>query len=349
MVQFIQRLQELGCQVKFWPDNLWFDPEYTPRLQAMGVEVFYGARWAGGFGRMMAERGGDFEAVLLSRPHIAGNYFDTIRKHSKARVVFYGHDLHFQRMLQQSQMTGDEAMAKDAEGMRELELGSWWRSDVVLYPSSDEAAQVRAIAPGVDARAVPPYSFAGFESGQQPEGRQGVLFVAGFAHPPNVDAALWLHNDVMPLVRAQVPGVQLSLVGSNPTDAVRALADAGTEVTGYVTDAELARRYRQARVAVVPLRFGAGIKSKVVEALQQGLPLVTTPVGAQGLEGVEKSAGVHEDPAALAAAIVALLRDDELWRKQSHAGADFAAARFSAAAMRESLATAFGLETGSTA
>jgi GT2 family glycosyltransferase/flagellar motility protein MotE (MotC chaperone) len=344
MVQFIQRLQELGCQVKFWPDNLWFDPEYTPRLQAMGVEVFYGARWSGGFGKMMAERGGDFEAVLLSRPHIAGNYFDAIRKHSKARVVFYGHDLHFQRMLQQSQMTGDEAMARDAEGMRELELGSWRRSDVVLYPSSDEAAQVRAIAPGVDARAVPPYSFAGFESGQQPDARQGVLFVAGFAHPPNVDAAIWLHDEVMPLVRAQVPGVQLSLVGSNPTEAVRALDGEGTEVTGYVTDAELARRYRQARVAVVPLRFGAGIKSKVVEALQQGLPLVTTPVGAQGLEGLGEAAEVHETPAALAAAIVALLRDDARWRERSRAGAAFAAARFSAEAMRESLATAFGLE-----
>ena len=343
MVQFIERLQELGCAVKFWPDNLHFDPVYAPRLQAMGVEVFHGAAWSNGFERLLAEQGAGFDAVLLSRPHVATGYFDAIRRHSRARVVFYGHDLHFRRMLQQAEMNADAGLRAEAEKMRVLEADAWRRSDVVLYPSAEEAADVRALAAGVDARAVPPYCFPGFEGASTPAGREGIVFVAGFAHPPNVDAALWLHAEVMPLVRAAVPGVRLRLVGSNPTEAVRALADDATEVTGFVSDAELAAHYRRARVAVVPLRFGAGIKSKVVEALQQGLPLVTTPVGAQGLHGLEKVASVHEDAAALAASLVALLRDDAQWLAHSRAGAAFAAERFSTETMRDSLAEAFGL------
>jgi GT2 family glycosyltransferase/glycosyltransferase involved in cell wall biosynthesis len=343
MVQFIERLQDHGCVVKFWPENLYFDPEYAPRLQAMGVEVFHGARWANGFGRLMAEQGADFDAVLLSRPHVADDFFEPIRRHSQARVVFYGHDLHFRRMLQQAEMNADAGLRAEAEKMRALETACWRRSDVVLYPSAEEAADVRALVPGVDARAVSPYCFRSFEEASMPDGREGILFVAGFAHPPNVDAARWLATEVMPLVREQIPGVRLRLVGSNPTAEVRSLADGGTEVTGFVSDSELLAHYRRARVAVVPLRFGAGIKSKVVEALQQGLPLVTTPVGAQGLDGLETVASVHDDAAAIAASLVALLRDDAHWLARSRAGAAFAAARFSTQAMGDALADAFQL------
>ena len=345
MVQFMQRLIELGCTVKFWPDNLWFDPVYTPQLQAMGVEVYHGSRWASGFSRMMAEQGAHIDAVLLSRPHIAPAYLDDIRRHSAARVVYYGHDLHFRRLLQEYELSGEAQTLQAARDAEAMEKKIWQASDVVLYPSADEVQALREILPATDARAVPAYSFADFEHAATPDKREGVLFVAGFAHPPNVDAAIWLHRDVMPLVHARRPDVRLYLVGSNPTDAVKSLADDRTEVTGYVSDARLLECYRSARVAVVPLRFGAGIKSKVVEALQQGLPLVTTPVGAQGLEGIEAVARVESDPAALAEAILALLTDDEQWRRQSRAGAGFVASRFSASAMREALAAAFGLQT----
>jgi len=345
MIQFMQRLQELGCIVKFWPDNLWYDPVYAPQLQAMGVEVVHGYRWSNGFPRFMADNGGQIDAVLLSRPHIAPAYIDDIRGNSKARIVYYGHDLHFRRMLQEhALLSGDDAALEAARDMERLERGVWRRADVVLYPSQDEVDVLRELEPDTDSRAVPAYSFTGFEMDSRPDKRSGILFVAGFAHPPNVDAAVWLHAEVMPLVWADRPDVVLSLVGSNPTEAVRHLAGERTRVTGYVTEAQLADAYRTARVAVVPLRFGAGIKSKVVEALQQGLPLVTTPVGAQGLQGLEEVARVCGDPGELAAAILALLGDDAAWIRQARDGAHFAASRFSVAAMRRAIASAFGLE-----
>ena len=105
--------------------------------------------------------------------------------------------------------------------------------------------------------------------------------------------------------------------------------------------------YARARVAVVPLRCGAGVKLKVVEALRHGLPLVTTPTGAQGLPGLGDILPVTDDPAAFAAATLRLLRDDGAWLGQSAAQSAYAEARFSRDALRESLLCgAFGRGAG---
>ena len=118
---------------------------------------------------------------------------------------------------------------------------------------------------------------------------------------------------------------------------MRGLADGVVEVTGSLDEQELARHYAEARVAVVPLRVGAGVKGKVVEALQQGLPLVTTPIGAEGLPDLQTVAAVAAEPESIADAIVALLENDRLWRARSGAGTAYVAQRFSRDALATSL------------
>lgn len=345
MFAFLQRLVEAGCVVKFWPDNLWYDVDYAPRLQAMGVEVYHGVRWVEGLPALLRESAGDFDAILLSRPDVTEKFIEDARAFKRARIVYYGHDLHFRRVRQEAEVLAQPTLLAHAVKLEAQERGIWRKADVVLYPSQDEADAVRELEPGVDARAILPYAFDRFETGLTPGDRSGILFVAGFAHPPNVDAAEWLVYEIMPRVWREIPGVRLSLVGANPTARVLEMAGDQVEVTGFVTDAELTERYGQARVAVVPLRFGAGVKSKVVEALQQGLPLVTTPVGAQGLAGVERVSDVLEQPDAIADAIVALLRDDARWQAHSQGGALYAQERFSRQAMADTLLDALGVAT----
>lgn len=344
MVGFIRRLIEAGCVVKFWPDNLYYDPDYTPALQQLGVEVLHGVRWIEGIGSALAQWEGDVDAVLISRPDVAAKALPDVRAHCRARVVYYGHDLHFRRMRQEAEVLGNPSLQRAAATMEQCERAVWQASDIVLYPSVDEAEAVRLLEPGVDARAVSPYAYDHFVHDALPAGRAGVLFVAGFAHPPNIDAARFLVDDVMPLLWEHDPELRLTLVGANPSAEVMEMRSARVEVTGYVTDEALADLYRSARVAVVPLRFGAGVKSKVVEAMQQGLPLVTTTVGAQGLPGVEGACAVADAVPALADAIAALCHDDERWLRASRAGAAYVEARFSREAMSQQLLGALGLD-----
>ncbi len=173
--------------------------------------------------------------------------------------------------------------------------------------------------------------------------RSGILFVAGFAHPPNEDAAIWFVEQVLPLIKRREPAVQLWLVGSNPTQKVQDLAaHPSVAVTGFVTDEQLAKHYTEARVAVAPLRYGAGVKGKVVEAMRFGVPIVTTPFGLQGMAELEDKLPVHSTPEPFAEAVVTLLTDDAAWRRQRRVQSEYVRRHFSISALRDFLLADIG-------
>jgi O-antigen biosynthesis protein len=323
---FLDHLLALGYIVKLWPENGARDETYTPPLQALGIECIYNA---GPFDKWLASEGGAIDLVLSSRPDVTLEALPALRRHTTAPILYYGHDLHADRLEREAEVKDDETLRRQATRMRMREMEVWRSVDLVLYPTEEEAQRVRALSPSVAARAVTAYAFDQFAADRDPPSREQVIFVAGFAHPPNEDAALWLTEKIWPLVRAQRPKARLAMIGSNPTAKVKALAAADIEVTGFVSDAELARRYSEAAVAVVPLRYGAGIKSKVVEALAEGVPLVTTTTGAQGLPNLDQNAAVTDAPEALAAAIVRLLEDPTAWLTASRTGSAFAKNLFS--------------------
>src|SRR5690606_38211268 len=162
---------------------------YGPALQARGVEVIYGERYLGGFKDYIREYGQELDAVMLSRPHIAPPYLATLRRLApKLRIVYYGHDLDFRRVLAEAEVTGRRELATQAQEMERDERALWRAVDQVLYPSQDEAEAVRALEPAARASAIVPYAFDRFVTDAVPAGRSDILFVAGFAHGPNVDA-----------------------------------------------------------------------------------------------------------------------------------------------------------------
>jgi glycosyltransferase involved in cell wall biosynthesis len=152
-----------------------------------------------------------------------------------------------------------------------------------------------------------------------------VAFVATMGWAPNVDAALWLAQDIWPTVVARVPQARLLLVGKDPAPAVLALANDTIEVTGTVDDV---RPYlAQARVVVAPLRAGGGTRLKIMEALDFGRPLVATSVGCEGMEDLIGRGVVVADAApALAGAIADLLLDPAHAAALGRAGHDAVAA-----------------------
>jgi O-antigen biosynthesis protein len=341
----IRALLSEGMVVKFWPHNLMYKPGYVEALQDRGVEVMHDPQHAS-FAAWIREHGAELDVVVLCRPDVAEACLPVVRAHSAARVLYYGVDLHFSRMRMQGTVLLDERLLHAADRMEEREREVWRDADAALYLSEEEAESVRAMAPCVAAHALVPYSFESFGTIRPAPVAPEILFVAGFAHPPNEDAACWFVANVLPLVRERVPGARLSIVGSNPTARVRGLDGEAVRVMANVSDDALSEYYLNARVAVVPLRCGAGVKLKVVEALRDGVPLVTTPVGAQGLPGVADVAYVCGDAASFAEAVCALLLHDALWRQRCAAQIAYARTRFSEAAFRQSLMQAMALPAG---
>lgn len=137
-----------------------------------------------------------------------------------------------------------------------------------------------------------------------------IVFTGAMDYPPNIDAAIHLATEILPRVQAQVPTARLAIVGRDPVARVRALEERpGITVTGFVDDV---RPYlERAAVFAAPIRFGAGIQNKILEALAMEVPVVTTPLGADGLrteEGAVPPVDVARDPEAAAERIVERLR-----------------------------------------
>jgi GT2 family glycosyltransferase/glycosyltransferase involved in cell wall biosynthesis len=342
----IDSLVDAGWVVKFWPQNRAYDPIYTTELERQGIEVL-DHRWPGDLNDWLRENGGELDHLLVSRPTVAVDVVPQIAHmvlNTNAKLSFYGHDVHFARVRHEAAVTRNPELLAEATRLERLERLIWRCFDLVLYPSEEEAAVVRAIFPTTLARSIVPFCYDTFPAHTKPIEGRSILFVAGFAHPPNVDAAVFLVNEILPQLEQDIGPVKLVLAGSNPTEAVQALAGPNVEVTGYVTDEALCQLYDTHRVSIVPLRFGAGVKGKVIESLSHGLPLVTTSIGAQGLPGLEEIVPVRDDVPGIVAALKLLLTDDAAWLAQSAGQMSFAQRFFSRAAMQRSVLSA--LEAG---
>ncbi len=341
VVHLLRLFVRMRMNVKFWPRNGWYDPKYGADLEQMGIEIYRGHEYRGGFSEWLRENGARVDYFFLNRPDVAIEYVREIRAISVAKVLYYGHDIHHLRLAEQAKVQKKDQvnLMREEARIREVEHKIWAAVDVIYYPSDLERGHVATWLrdQNIDkvVRTLPVFGFEEFPGSPCANlaSRRGVMFVAGFGHPPNVDAALWLVGSVMPKVWAQRPDVHLYLAGSNPPHELTVLDGHRVTVTGFVAESELAKLYTTVRVALAPLRFGAGMKGKVVEAMRYGVPVVTTPVGAQGLGDLAGVLRAADEPQDFAEAVLGALMDDAKWREVSAQEQAYAREHFSLEAM----------------
>jgi hypothetical protein len=159
--------------------------------------------------------------------------------------------------------------------------------------------------------------------------REHFISIGNFRHAPNWDAVLWLKNSIWPLIRQQLPKAQLHIYGAYTPPKASALHNAaqGFHIMNWAPDA--LEVMRNARVCLAPLRFGAGIKGKIADALLCGTPNVTTPIGSEGMHGALPWPGhIASNAQALADAAVQLYREQSVWQQAQDAGWTLLAARY---------------------
>lgn len=181
-----------------------------------------------------------------------------------------------------------------------------------------------------------------FFAARESSGRlHDLTFVGNMGYAPNVDAAVTLVEQVLPLVRATRPEASVLLAGARPAKAVQRLAGPHVEVSGWVDD--IRDGYARGRVMVAPLQIGAGQQNKVLEAMSMGVPVVTTQlvnsaIGAAPGEQIQ----VASTPEEFAARTLELLEDPQLHARIAAAGREFVGRRYSWAAVGRQLAGIFG-------
>lgn len=289
--QYIKLLIKKGFGVKFLGDNFLREEPYTTALTQLGVEVLYGSQMQNDIKEWIRENAADIHLVYLNRPHIALKYIDFIKNHTDLKVIFYGHDLHFLREYREYELTGDKSKKQASSYWKNIELEILHKADMSYYPSQTEIQAICSINRYLAVKAITAYVYESFPYENQEDfaDREGIVFVGGFAHPPNTDAVLYFVNKVWRFIREKLK-INFYIVGSKAGSEITSLnnPDEGIIVKGFVSDEELERLYKSCRLAVVPLRYGAGVKGKVIEAVYHGVPVVTTEVGAEGIPEADK-------------------------------------------------------------
>ncbi|EDY81662.1 glycosyl transferase, group 2 family protein [Verrucomicrobiia bacterium DG1235] len=319
MYMYLQLLVEMGLSVTFFTDNFYRDPEYTPYLERLGIEVLYGVHYRDNHRVWLEENVHQYEYVFLSRPHISIKYIDLIKERSSAKTLYFGHDIHHLRLEL-------EAIYKDVEELkilktRKQEIELWEKADYLLYPSKEEVDYIASKGFAEKAVEVPIYFY---DPNSKPERlpfeeSDGILFVGNFNHPPNLDGINWFFDEIYPKIRTKLPNVSITIAGSSIPSSIKSLSSKHISIRSNISDIELKIEYLSSKISIVPLRFGAGVKGKVLESLFYQTPIVTTSFGAQGIPCINECASITNSSTEFADKCYQLLNSELIWKERSEA------------------------------
>lgn len=327
----IRLLQDAGYRVTFHaahhPVRV---PGYTDALQRIGVECLY-EPYVKSLQDHLEAKGERYDLVLGIRYNVLEPYIADLRRMAhRAPIAFLVADLHFLRAEREAELLQEAEPRRQAAEIRRRELSVIGAADCTIVHSTVEQTLLAELVPEARTYCFPwiadaPGTEAGFEE------RSGVMFLGGYNHPPNVDAVLHFVAEILPLLRQAIPGIVFYVVGSHPPRLLLELQSEHVVVTGQVGD--LRPWFDRCRVSVAPLRYGAGVKGKVITAMSHGLPVVASSTAAEGI-GVrhEEDLLIGTSPAEQADLIIRVYRDAALWRRLSQAGQRFVEREYSHAA-----------------
>ncbi len=316
LFQLLKIFKELNCHVIFAADNGVKEEPYCSQLQNLQIEVLYTQE---GYGdsilQQVTERLPFVDLAWLSRPEIYEKYAELIHQYSQIKLIYDTIDLHYLRMKRAGELSSPSNKIDHMRQwvkMQAQELKAAHEADltITITPVEKEILQQQQ----VNNLAVVPNLHLPYQ-GEKPsfERREGLLFIGSYNHPPNIDAVQWLCQEIMPLVWEQLPNMTVTLLGDRPPEEVTALAqDERVAVPGYVAD--VTPYFLNHRLFVAPLRYGAGMKGKIGQSLEYGLPIVSTAIGTEGMNLVDEQNVLEANQTQdFALQIIRLYQDENMW------------------------------------
>lgn len=327
-------IKSLGYRTVFMTASLEKEEPYVSILQQMGIETLYSSNQynADEFFHIhsIIKNGG---IAWICRPELNYKYVDFIKLlYPSVKIIYDTIDLHFLRLERQEKIT---LKTTHWEAIKEIELQLCNKVDKIisitdidkgiLISNGIEEEKIQTV-PNIHIYKKPANSFLD---------RSGLLFIGSYIHTPNVDAAIWLCNEIMPLVWETIPEMTITLLGHGAGEEIQSLASDKIKIPGYIKDVD--PYFEASKVFVAPLRFGAGMKGKLGQSFEFGLPIVSTNVGIEGMGLIHgETVLVANTSIEFASQIIKLYQNQALWNTLS-ANSEKAIAPFSPEHVKKSV------------
>jgi len=338
MVAIVRLLRNLGYRVTFIADRNERIDRYESKLKHLGVSLIYG--FDDGI-RHLEALGHTYPFVLLSRPEVAFAYLAPVRAYAiNATVVYDTVDLAWVRFAREAEVSKDPAISELADYFKRMERFNFSCADITISITPEEKEMILAEKPDCKV-VILPNIHSCVPSPKPFHVRQNLMFIGGFWHKPNEDAVLYFAERILPMIQRDIPEIIFYIVGSNMSTRIKALESRYIKPVGYVPDAS--PYFENSRVFVAPLRFGAGMKGKIGHSMSYGLPVVTTSIGAEGMDLREEVNVLLADTAdRFAEQVVRLYRQEALWTRLSKNSIAYIQENLTEAAAKQRLVKIFG-------
>lgn len=346
VMQILLLLQKEANAITFAGDDVSSHGRSSvDQLQKEGISVLH-TQFDGPIEAYLEQYGHEFDLVILSRLEVGKKYIDRVRDFAPQALIIYDTtDIHFLRRFRRAKVTGNIGMLKAAIEAKQEELQIVRKAHCTWVVSNEEKRVLEKECPEAMIerlsiiQEVQEYVPAFTD-------RSDLLFIGAFPFHPNPDAMEYYYNEIRPLLASNLPGVKTTVVGSSPPPWLLDRNGPDFRVTGFVPD--LRPYLEQCRLTIAPLRFGAGVKGKVILSLSYGVPVVASSVGAEGIPAMEgQGIMVADNPHDFSNKIATLYHDEVLWKTISQNGRAIVRKHFSLENARDAIRRTFqGLGVG---
>jgi O-antigen biosynthesis protein len=335
LFEMLHILHQEGWRLSFAPDDGYADDASISALGSLGVQVLCRPDMHN-LPKWLSQHGSTLHAVILCRHMVAGQYVHAVRRHApQAKLILDTVDLHFVREQRAADLDRSTTLRRQAEVSRRSELALIKQCDTTFVVSPQEQALLHRLLPQARVELLSNiHEVYGRHHGYV--GRNDLVFIGGYGHPPNADAIQWIADALLPTLRTAMPDMRIHVLGDLPDTVRAALHRPGLELHGRVQD--LSPWLDSCLASLAPLRFGAGVKGKINMAMSHGLPVIATDIAIEGMQLQDgRDVLLANTPDETVRAVQRLRADEGLWIRLSDAGLENVRQHFSPAAARETL------------
>lgn len=308
---YMNLLKEIGLQVSFIGNDFKKTEPYASKLQQNGIELLYGKIFRNNLENWFKDNLKYFKYVYLQRADIAKKYIDFVMKYFKGKIIYFPHDLSYIRLSREYNITHNEKKLFDSQNYESIEQEIFSKVDIIHVVGEYELNILKEKYNNKIIREIPLHFYEKpiINIEKDFSKRKNIIFVGGFSHSPNVDAVLWFYKEIFPKILETFPDLIWYIIGNSAPSKIKKLESKNIKIEGFLNEERLQSLYQKCRIAIAPLRFGAGVKGKIVEAAYNQIPIITTSIGAEGMNN-STDAFIIEDDAKKMSEIICKIYND---------------------------------------